>query len=111
MFPGKSLDNSIPSTINVSIVGNSMEPTLHHGDEVSFEEFGTQNLRMGDIILCYHPFIKNKRIVKRVINIIKEQHIYIRGDNSNESSDSRSFGPINKNKIIAILKAKNVRKI
>ena len=111
MFPGKSLDNSIPSTINVSIVGNSMEPTLHHGDEVPFEEFYTQNLRMGDIILCYHPFIRSKKIVKRVIKILGGQNIYIRGDNFNESSDSRSFGPINKNKIIAILKAKNVRKI
>tara|TARA_B100001115_G_C15675799_1_gene326545 strand:- start:345 stop:629 length:285 start_codon:yes stop_codon:yes gene_type:complete len=91
--------------MEVTIRGNSMEPTLYDGDNVIFEEFQDQRLRVGDVVLCQHPF-SSKNIVKRIKRISKSNKLYVRGDNPLYSSDSRSFGPLSSSKIIGLYKEK-----
>ena len=92
--------------MEVTIRGNSMEPTLYDGDNVIFEEFQDQRLRVGDVVLCQHPF-SSKNIVKRIKSITKNNKLYVMGDNPLYSSDSRSFGPLSFGKIIGLFKEKD----
>ncbi|CAN5834910.1 nickel-type superoxide dismutase maturation protease [soil metagenome] len=74
------------------IKGNSMLPNLKSGDCVIFNP--ELNPEIGDIILFHHPFIQNLKVVKRVSEITLEGNYIVRGDNSQESTDSRSYGAI-----------------
>lgn len=68
------------------ITGKSMEPTLISGRVVVIS--GTRRVRAGDIVVVRHEGIeKIKRIV--TYNIDK---IFVIGDNSELSTDSRHFG-------------------
>lgn len=55
-------------------------------------------LTVGDVIVFSHPVTKQK-IIKRIAEIKKEK-LYVLGDNKKESTDSRSFGWIDKKSII-----------
>ena len=88
--------------IEVSICGDSMLPTFKNGDKILFKKFTKQHLFVGLIVLYSHPYQKNKKIVKRVTKIGNDDLIYVKGDNPHYSTDSRSYGPISKSKIIAI---------
>lgn len=55
-------------------------------------------LTVGDVIVFSHP-VTNQKIIKRVAQIKKEK-FYVLGDNKKESTDSRSFGWIDKKSII-----------
>jgi nickel-type superoxide dismutase maturation protease len=78
------------------IEGNSMLPTLKDGDEVLSEP--PLNLRIGDIVIAKHPF-RITPIIKRITNISVDNKFFLSGDNPDESTDSRSFGEINKKDI------------
>ena len=88
--------------MKVVIHGNSMSPALKDGDEVTFESYRKQNIKIGDILVVNHPYSLNKKIVKRVLKIKGDSLYFLEGDNSYESSDSRTFGYISKESIIAI---------
>jgi len=94
--------------ITVTIIGDSMSPTLYDGDIVTFEYRLNQEYVIGDIILANHPFKRNNIIVKRISKINKSGDYFLEGDNPSihESSDSRSFGYIKKKYILATLKDK-----
>tara|TARA_B100001113_G_scaffold308435_1_gene270588 strand:- start:367 stop:615 length:249 start_codon:yes stop_codon:yes gene_type:complete len=81
-----------------------MEPSIQDGEKVVFEKFIQQKISIGNVVLCSHPFMKKRVIVKRVKEVLDNHMIVIQGDNPLYSSDSRSFGPIEINKIIGILK-------
>ena len=102
MCPGIPLDNA-NNHLKVKIDGDSMNPSMHHGDEFIFEKYFNQKVRLGDILLFSHPYSK-KNLVKRVTKIKEGDEFFLEGDNPNYSSDSRSFGFISKKKIIAINK-------
>ncbi len=110
MFIGTLLAN-MSNKIRVTILGDSMNPTFKNGDKIIFEELNNQKISPDDLILCYHPYISNKKIVKRVKNITVDGNIFIEGDNKKSSSDSRSFGTINKQSIIALAKGNHVQTI
>ena len=103
MCPGILPDNS-NYHLKVKIDGNSMKPSMNHGDEFIFENYLNQKICLGDILLFSHPYIKAKNLVKRVTKIKEGDLFFLEGDNPNYSSDSRSFGFIKKDKIIAINK-------
>ena len=84
-----------------------MSPTLQDGDEVYFEANPSRKIRINDIVLVKHPYIKNRNLVKRIKNICSDGSVFIQGDNSLCSTDSKSFGTVNKNRILGILKKRS----
>jgi nickel-type superoxide dismutase maturation protease len=81
----------------VKVKGHSMEPALKHNQIVIAGSlpyfFGKPHV--GDIVVLS----RGKCIIKRIINV-KENEIFVVGDNNKESTDSRDFGWISKRKII-----------
>ena len=77
---------------HLRVVGNSMEGTISDGDLVIFK---TKNfkLKVGDIVVAYHPIIKSKLIIKRIYRI-DQDNFDLRGDNYISSTDSRDWGLI-----------------
>ena len=88
--------------MKVVIHGNSMSPALKDGDEINFDSYKKQNIKIGDILVVNHPYSLNKKIVKRVSKIKGDSLYFLEGDNSYESSDSKTFGYISTESIIAI---------
>tara|TARA_B100000900_G_scaffold185283_1_gene157110 strand:- start:656 stop:922 length:267 start_codon:yes stop_codon:yes gene_type:complete len=84
-----------------------MSPTLQDGDEVYFETKPCRQIRINDIVLVKHPYIKKKNLVKRIKNICSDGSIFIQGDNRFCSTDSNSFGTVDKNNILGILKKRS----
>ncbi|MFO0515314.1 MAG: S26 family signal peptidase, partial [bacterium] len=106
------------------VEGASMEPTFNqYGDiglidkTVNFfrlynSNFITKKLKKDDVVSVVNPFIPNKRLCKRILAvedekvildeeknnfiIIPKNHIWIEGDNKENSLDSRMFGPVSK---------------
>ena len=80
---------------HLRVVGNSMEKTLLEGDLIIYKKTNPKNhdLEINDLVVLYHPKIKNKLIVKRVFQI-HQNKVDLRGDNSLSSTDSRTWGLI-----------------
>ena len=72
-----------------------MKNTLKEGDLITYKKLHPKNttLKVGDIVVAYHPRIKNKLIIKRIHNIYHDK-FDLRGDNFFSSTDSREFGLI-----------------
>ena len=101
----------------VGVTGPSMVPTLEHRDNlVMLDCFTVRFIRYpkkGEVVMCHNPYKPGHTIIKRVINtegelaelysqkegrIVKVEvpqgHIWVEGDNKENSKDSRDFGPI-----------------
>ena len=80
-----------------------MSPTLKEGDKIFFKKYliNKSNLKVGQIVIFRHP-IQDRIQIKR-IKQIKENCIEVIGDNSKDSTDSKSFGFIQNEKIIGIV--------
>lgn len=80
-----------------------MSPTFLNGEIRIFQIVQNTELKIGDIVLAKHPFKKNIKIVKRSTKVSRAGSVFLEGDHPslNESSDSRSFGYIKKENIIA----------
>jgi len=78
---------------HLRVVGSSMEGTLKEGDLITYKKLNPKNidLEIGDIVVSYHPKIKNKLIIKRIHRIYQNK-FDLRGDNSFSSTDSRELG-------------------
>ena len=81
----------------VKVKGHSMEPSLKNNQIAiaSSLPYFFRKPRVGDIVVLS----LGKCIIKRIIKV-KENEIFIVGDNNKESTDSRDFGWISKRKII-----------
>tara|TARA_Y100000768_G_scaffold352318_1_gene303844 strand:- start:283 stop:531 length:249 start_codon:yes stop_codon:yes gene_type:complete len=79
-----------------------MSPLLSDGDEVLFDPYINQTLNIGDILLFNHPYKRNDKLVKRITKIKGDSLYFLEGDNPVNSSDSKTFGYINKKSILAI---------
>jgi nickel-type superoxide dismutase maturation protease len=79
------------------IEGQSMVPKLKHGQIVfaSSIPYIFRKPKVGDVVIAQH----GRCIIKRIARI-KENKVFVVGDNKKESSDSRNFGWIGKEKII-----------
>ena len=76
----------------VRVSGNSMRPTLVDDDMVLVKT--ARNVAVGDIVITPHPFKQSVMILKRVEAIDPDGRVELRGDDPDESSDSRSFGTV-----------------
>ena len=52
------------------VVSNSMYPTLKINDLIIVQKVDPRDLKIGDIIVFYHPYNKNDRIVHRIYGVI-----------------------------------------
>jgi inner membrane protease subunit 1 len=95
--------------------GESMLPTFSAFGEIVLMEKISQRfnlLKKGDIICVLNPINPDMKLCKRILanenevykttkyeNLIKvpSNHIWVEGDNKDNSLDSRKFGPITKN--------------
>jgi nickel-type superoxide dismutase maturation protease len=78
-----------------------MAPRLRRGALVIAEPIdGTTRLRAGDVVVARRPDQPQLEVIKR-IHSIDAAGIFLTGDNPNASTDSRNFGPVRREHIIA----------
>ena len=83
------------------VVGASMVPELHDGEEVLVDRRAYRRcaVTVGDVVLVTHPTQGATRIIKRVSGVSSEG-VMILGDNQEESTDSRHFGPVSEERVL-----------
>ncbi|MGL5077569.1 MAG: nickel-type superoxide dismutase maturation protease [Waterburya sp.] len=109
-------DNSLPATNywelllwvlrrrkRLKIVGNSMLPLLKPGDEILLNPHAYRQClpEINDIVVTTHPHQTNLIVVKRITAIAPDGNLFLVGDNLRESTDSRHWGTVNPQKILA----------
>lgn len=80
----------LTANVNIfNIEGESMQPTLFNGDKVLVQT--NCDVEVGDIVIIE---FQEEYLIKRITSI-KDDSIYIEGDNQDNSFDSNDFGWIN----------------
>lgn len=97
--------------------GKSMEPTFNEFGDIgfvskisNFNKIMNRNIKIkkGDIVSVTNPFDGSKKLCKRIVAVegerislnegnyidIPKYHIWVEGDNKENSFDSRNFGPV-----------------
>lgn len=81
------------------VTGQSMEPEYKNGSVVLISKNVVKyGLKRGDVIMAFDPR-DGRRILKRVAEI-SARGIFLRGDDLSKSTDSRTFGLVQKENII-----------
>ena len=75
----------------VEVEGDSMLPTLCPGDRLVVVR--RRRTRPGDLVTVADPRRPSRVMVKRVAEVRSGQ-VVVRGDNTDGSTDSRTFGPV-----------------
>ena len=90
--------------LHVTILGDSMWPTLVDGQEIICTSYDGQELRVGQIVVFRHPFDNQVIAVKR-IKAVRDSRLFVEGDNPDPtaSSDSHKFGMLNFDSVIAVV--------
>jgi len=73
-----------------------MLPTLSPGDWVLVDEhaYDTRLPRRGHVVVAEDPRAPERHLVKRVSFVDLHGDVRLEGDNADESTDSREFGPV-----------------
>ncbi len=83
------------------VTGNSMLPTIKSGEDVLVIPVSSATqLSPNDIVVCFHPFKTDIRMVKRIRETFYDGGCYVISDNENEGTDSRSFGVVDRSLIV-----------
>ena len=80
-----------------TVTGKSMEPSYHDGDVVIAHRFA--RYKENDVIVCHDPRERDRLLIKRVHSVALSSYTVV-GDNPDASTDSRSFGAVQKKDII-----------
>lgn len=78
-----------PAPVRLVVVdGDSMRPTLEHGDRLLVVRLP---LHVGDVVALRHP--RQDLVIVKRIEALDGDLVTVVGDNRDHSTDSRSFGP------------------
>ncbi len=79
----------------------SMLPAVKPGDYVLVNGwcYKFRVPKPGEIIILKHPN-SDLVIIKRIKSVLNDKKLYVTGDNSSASEDSRKFGPIDSKDVI-----------
>ena len=80
------------------IVGASMMPSYKHGQFVLVSEL--KQPKQGDVVVALQG---NREVIKRVVAIHHNWQVDLRGDNSSQSTDSRTLGTVPLRHIIGVV--------
>ena len=88
-----------------------MVPAYRHGEKVVVDTGAYDELlpRPGDVVLAAHPFHSGVRLVKRVDCVTSDGRIFVLGDSTGESTDSRTFGALRPSQILGKVTKKLIR--
>jgi len=84
----------------VAIAGDSMEPTLRSGEWWVARR--TRRVAVGDVVVVRQPEQEDLLTVKRITDR-EGARWWVEGDNSERSRDSRHYGPVDPEAIVARL--------
>ena len=90
----------------VAVEGPSMAPTVIDGDLLLATVPRGRALAPGSLVVLEHPQRPSYEIVKRVTRIVDDDRVWVEGDNERASSDSRSFGPVARDAIRGVVRAR-----
>src|SRR5688572_2824217 len=81
-----------------TVNGKSMFPTLYEGQDVLIFNWAYLGKKptVGDIVVIQ---MDGRAIIKRVKEVNGKQ-VFVVGDNSSESTDSRDFGPVGMDQVV-----------
>ncbi len=93
--------------LQVRVRGNSMAPLYLEGDILEVDPYAYERIapQVGDKVLVEHPYRRNHLLVKEIRTVTPDK-VFIRGINADESTDSRSFGMLSKNRLKGKIKGK-----
>jgi nickel-type superoxide dismutase maturation protease len=95
----------------ITVRGPSMAPLLLPGERVLFDRLAyvRNRPRAGDVVLVAHPLRPELRMVKRLAGVPRDLiggrmlgrgEYWVLGDNAEESTDSREFGPVRRRDLL-----------
>jgi nickel-type superoxide dismutase maturation protease len=86
----------------VEVTGPSMVPTLLHGDWllIQYVRRAAEEIREGDVVILRHPLQQDLLIVKRAAQR-REGGWWVLGDNAFVENDSREFGTVPDELVVA----------
>ena len=90
----------------IRVEGESMLPTLVEGDILlGVKRCNKKKLKEGDVVILIPPYDKSIFVVKRITAIKTDRKnnlkFFVEGDNKKVSFDSREYGWVSSNKIVA----------
>lgn len=83
----------------VTVAGASMSPALLPGDLLLVRRGG--RLRIGAVVVARRPGRPGLLVVKRVHGLVRPGWWWLSGDNPAASDDSRRFGPVSDEQMVA----------
>ncbi len=81
-----------------------MEPTLLDGDMLLATVRGPGDVVPGSLVVVEHPDRERYEMVKRVVRTVGPAGLWVEGDNASQSSDSRTFGPVQRDAIRGVVR-------
>lgn len=95
----------------VTVQGWSMAPALLPGEQLLFDRlaYARRRPRRGDVVLVQHPLRPQLRMTKRIAGVpgdsmrdgvLGRGEYWVEGDNADESTDSREFGPLRRRDVL-----------
>jgi nickel-type superoxide dismutase maturation protease len=88
--------------LRFEVSGESMAPALRHGDYVAVDRFAyrSHGPHVGDVVVIPDPRVPARQLLKRVVRHDPELGLWVQGDNTSESTDSRTFGWVSPSDVI-----------